>query len=64
MEAKLARKKIEDETRLLENRIALLENEERRAQKKIEETKRKANNITNYKERNKEKNIQKQAVCF
>lgn len=64
MEAKIARKKIEEDTKLLENRIALLENEEKRALKKIEETKKKANNITSYKERNKEKNVQKQAVNF
>lgn len=62
MEAKIARKKIEEDTKLLENRIALLENEEKRALKKIEETKKKANNINSYKERNKEKNVQKQAV--
>lgn len=58
-EAKKARKKLEEDARLLANRIALLENEEKKALKKIQETKKKAEEITNLKLRNKEMNIQK-----
>lgn len=61
-EAKKARKKMEEDARLLANRIALLENEEKKALKKIHETKKKAEEITTLKQRNKEINTQKQSV--
>lgn len=61
-EAKKARKKIEEDARLLANRIALLENEEKKALKKIQETKKKAEEITTLKQRNKEITVQKQNV--
>ena len=54
MEAKLIRRKIEEDTKLLENRIALLELEEKKSKKKIEETKKKAEEIIMLKTRNKE----------
>lgn len=65
-EAKKARKKLEEDARLLANRIALLENEEKKALKKIQETKKKAEEITTLKKRNKEITTQKQSVqyCF
>jgi hypothetical protein len=53
---------MEDDARLLANRIALLENEERKAQKKIMETKKKADDINNVKKRNKEMMEAKQTV--
>lgn len=62
LDAKLARKRIEEDTKLLENRIALLENEEKKALKKIEETKKKAEDISSYKLRNKEAVIAKEEV--
>lgn len=61
-EAKLERKKMEEDARLLANRIALLENEEKKAQKKILETKKKAEDISNVKKRNKEMMEAKQTV--
>ena len=42
IESKNMRKKAEEEARLLANRIALLQVEEKKAMKKIEETKNKA----------------------
>ena len=64
MEAKQSRKKIEEDTKLLENRIALLEIEERKSKKKIEETRKKAEEIKLQKQRNKEAFIEKQNVIF
>lgn len=61
-EAKLERKKKEDDARTLANRIALLESEEKKALKKIQETKKKAEEITNLKIRNKEQLEAKQNV--
>ena len=64
MEAKLLKKKIEDDAKLLENRIALLEMEEKKSKKKIEETKQKAEEIKMLKLRNKESIVEKQNVLF
>ena len=50
--AKLARKRAEDDLRLLTNRIQLLKQEENRAFKKIEETRKKAGDIVYQKRRN------------
>jgi len=59
-EAKLLRKRAEEDAQLLANRIALLQAEERKALKRIDETKKKANEITTIKKQNslvqKEKN--------
>lgn len=43
--AKMERKKVEANLKLLENRITLLENEEKRAWKSIEDTKKKIEQI-------------------
>ena len=51
---------IERDAQLLANRIALLKQEEMKTWKKIEETKKRTNDITNLKKRNEEK-VQK--VC-
>ena len=64
MEAKLLKKKIEEDAKLLENRIALLEMEEKKSKKKIEETKQKAEEIKMLKLRNKESIFEKQNVLF
>ncbi len=61
-EAKKARKKMEDDAKLLANRIALLESEEKRALKKIQETKKKAEEIMSLKQRNKAINAEKKNV--
>jgi len=52
VEAKLLRKKAEEDAQLLANRIALLQAEERKAMKKIDETKTKAKEIRDIKVRN------------
>ena len=46
---------IERDAQLLANRIALLKQEEMKTWKKIEETKKRTNDITNLKKRNEEK---------
>lgn len=51
-EAKKMRKQAEEDFRLLENRIALLKLEEQKALRKIEETRRKATEIINARDRN------------
>ncbi len=48
----MIRKKAEEDAQLLANRIALLQLEEKRAMKKIEETKKKAKEIMELKNRN------------
>ena len=45
--ARLARKRAEDDLRLLNNRISLLKQEENRAFKKIDQTRKKAGDIVN-----------------
>lgn len=52
LNSKEARRKAEEDSRLLANRIALLKLEERKAWKKIEETKKKATQIVNQRKRN------------
>lgn len=58
--AKLARKRAEDDLRLLTNRISLLKQEENRAFKKIEQTRRKAGDIVYQRRRNMEHQSEKQ----
>ena len=53
-EAKQMRKRADEDARLLANRIALLRQEELKAQKKIEETRRKANEIVSLRSKNTE----------
>jgi len=52
LESKMIRKKAEEDAQLLANRIALLQMEEKRAMKKIEDTKKKAKEIMDLKSRN------------
>ena len=58
--AKLARKRAEDDLRLLTNRINLLKQEEGRAFKKIEQTRKKAGDIVYQRRRNMENQAEKQ----
>lgn len=62
MESKVARKKAEEDAQLLANRIALLQAEERKAMKKIDETKKKAKEIMDLKIRNMQKEKEKEEV--
>lgn len=57
---KRARKQIEQDAQQLANRIALLKQEELKAWKKIEETKKKAQNAYTLKKKNEEK---QEMVC-
>jgi hypothetical protein len=52
--AKIARKRAEEDLKLLTNRIALLKQEENRAYKKIDQTRKKANDIISQRRRNME----------
>merc|ERR1712000_521804 len=52
--AKHARKRAEDDAKLLSNRIALLKAEEQKAWKKIEETRNRATQIMKLRQRNAE----------
>jgi len=52
LESKMIRKRAEEDAQLLANRIALLQLEEKKAMKKIEETKKKAKEIIDLKNRN------------
>lgn len=52
LESKMIRKKAEEDAQLLANRIALLQLEEKKAMKKIDETKKKAKEIIELKNRN------------
>ena len=54
-EAKQMRKQADEDARLLANRIALLKQEEMKAMKKIEETRKKAQDIMEARKRNEEK---------
>lgn len=54
-----ARQKVDEDAKLLENRIKLLKQEEEKARKKINDTKKKAKDIINTKKRNTEKQKQK-----
>ena len=51
-EAKQMRKRADEDARLLSNRIALLKQEEMKAMKKIDETRRKAQEIIDARNRN------------
>ena len=51
-EAKQMRKRADEDARLLANRIALLRQEEQKAHRKVEETRRKAQEILNLRNRN------------
>ena len=50
--AKIARKRAEDDLNLLSNRISLLKQEENRAYKKIDQTRKKASDIVYQRRRN------------
>lgn len=50
--AKIARKRAEEDLKLLTNRIMLLKQEENRAYKKIDQTRKKANDIVGQRRRN------------
>jgi len=54
LSSKLARKKAEEDAKLLANRISLLKMEEQKAIKKIEETKKRAKEIMQQRQRNEE----------
>lgn len=54
-EVKKRRKDIDRDAQLLANRIALLKQEEMKTWRKIEETKKRTNDITGLKKRNEEK---------
>lgn len=45
MDAKSQRKQVEKDAELLKNRIALLQMEEKKARKKIDETKKRTNEV-------------------
>jgi len=60
----MIRKKAEEDAQLLANRIALLQLEEKRAMKKIEETKKKAKEIMELKNRNLQAQREKEEVKF
>jgi len=53
-ETRLNKKKAADDAKLLANRIALLKMEEKKAWKKIQETKRKAEQVMQVRQRNEE----------
>jgi len=53
---RVSRKRAQEDVKLLANRIALLKQEEQKAWKKIEETKKKANDIINVRQRNADTN--------
>jgi len=53
---RVSRKRAAEDVKLLANRIALLKAEEKKAWKKIEETKKKANDIMAVRQRNNETN--------
>ena len=58
-----SRKQAEEDARLLQNRITLLRLEEKKAWKKIEETKKKAKDIMVLKQRNQENQRIKDERC-
>lgn len=62
-EIKKRRKDIERDAQLLANRIALLKQEEMKTWKKIEETKKRTNDISGLKKRNEEK-VQKVSYIY
>merc|ERR1719335_1064274 len=58
--AAISRKRAEQDAMLLANRINLLRAEEKKAQKKIEETKKRANEILELRKRNEDRNQEKE----
>lgn len=62
IESKIMRKKAEEDAQALANRIALLQMEEKKALKKVEETRKKAEDIMAHKNRNVMALKQKQEV--
>ena len=58
--AKIARKRAEEDLKLLTNRISLLKQEENRAYKKIDQTRKKAGDIVSQRRRNHEAATEKQ----
>lgn len=61
-EQRATKKRAQDDVKLLANRIALLKLEEKKAWKKIEETKRKAVDIMKVRQRNKETRTEKEIL--
>ena len=59
---RLNKKKAADDAKLLANRIALLKLEEKKAWKKIEETKRKAEQVMKIRQRNDDDRAHKEAL--
>ena len=59
---RLNKKKAADDAKLLANRIALLKLEEKKAWKKIEETKRKAEQVMKIRQRNEDDKMAKHAL--
>ena len=59
---RMNKKKAAEDAKLLANRIALLKLEEKKAWKKIEETKRKAEQVTKIRQRNEEDRMRKEAL--
>lgn len=57
--AKMARKRAEEDLKLLSNRINLLKQEESRAYKKIDQTRKKAGEIVQQRKRNVETKMEK-----
>ena len=57
--AKIARKRAQEDLKLLTNRISLLKQEENRAYKKIDQTRKKANDIVYQRRRNMDAAIEK-----
>ena len=57
--AKIARKRAEEDLKLLSNRINLLKQEENRAYKKIDQTRKKAGEIVQQRKRNIENKLEK-----
>ena len=57
--AKIARKRAEEDLKLLQNRISLLKQEEQKAWKKIDDTKKKARDILSQRQRNVDNEQQK-----
>jgi len=62
-EQRASKKRAQDDVKLLANRIALLKLEEKKAWKKIEETKKKAIEIMKVRQRNAETRDEKQAFA-
>ena len=64
LELRMQRKQIEGDVQLLANRVHLLESEEKKALKKIEETRKKAKDVLETKRRNFEQNKMRMLVNF